>query len=304
MKSAAITALLAACGPTAPPEQPRDITAPTPRKPVTVTCIPSTGAKITNAIGEGKRVRYCLGDTKQCFAIDPDVADVGGFAHVEAVPPPPPAGAYVETTQPKVEVCGSVDCTTLTDKVLGNAAQIRAATTADGMFAAFLFAATTTKAYVEVWDVTTTKKLATIRPPKGQACGDVAMLGEVVLLRCGAQASLFSRQGKKLADAGGKGFELASYVPVEGNLWAFLDERGARIALQDVARGNVLKLIDTSGVFMIGGARQGTNLGESALVRLADGRLVVIAGAPALGSVAAVDPKTGVVELRQAPLCR
>ena len=76
MKSLALIAL-AACGPTAPPEEPRDITAPVPRKPVTVTCIPSTtGAKITNAVAEGKRVRYCLGDTKQCFAIDPDVAGI------------------------------------------------------------------------------------------------------------------------------------------------------------------------------------------------------------------------------------
>lgn len=299
MKSLALIAL-AACAPTAPPAQPRDITAPVPRPPVTVTCIPKTAAKITYAIGEGQRVRYCLGETKQCFAIDPDVAEIGGFAHVEAVPPPPPAGAYVETTQPRVEVCSSAECTSLTTQVLGRAAQIRAATTADGMFAAFLFGATTPKSYVEIWDVTTTKKLSTIR--KG-GCDDVAMLGETVLLRCGAQATLFTRAGKKLADAGGRGFAFATYVPLDGNLWAFLDERGANIAVQDVARGTVVKKIDTSGVFMIGGAQQGAP-GESALVKLGDGRLVVIAGAPALGSVAAVDPKTGILELRQAPLCQ
>jgi hypothetical protein len=291
--------VFAACAPTAPPAEPRDITAPVPRPPVTVTCIPTTSGKITNAAADGTRVRYCLGETTQCFAIDPDVAEIGGFAHVEAVPPPPPPGAYVETTQPRVEVCSSAECTSLTEKVLGNAAQIRAATTSDGLFAAFLFGATTPKSYVEIWDVTTTKKVATIRKP---SCDDVAMLGESVLLRCGTQSALFSRRGKKLADAGGKGFAFAAYVPLEGNQWAFLNDRGSKIAVQDVARGTVVKTIDTSGVFMIGGAQQGAP-GESSLVKLGE-RLVVIAGAPALGSVAAIDPKTGAIELRQAPLCK
>jgi hypothetical protein len=288
-----LVALLAACPPHEPAPPPRDPTMVMPPR-VTVTCMPAGTSKLTNVIAEGTRVRYCIADTDQCFAIDPDVADVKGFVKTDK-PPAAVSGAYVETTQPRIEVCNSADCTSLTDKVLPAAAKLRAATTTDGAFAAVLFGA-----YVEIWDVATTpKKLSTIKRP----CENVAMLGQTVLLRCGAQATLYSLSGKKLADAGGKGFAVSSYVPVDGNLWAFLDERGTRVAVQDVAAGKVVKSIDTSGLFMIGAAQAG-NPGESSLTRLADGRLVVIAGRPAIGSVAAIDPKTGALDLRQAPPCR
>lgn len=302
MKAFGLACVLAACSPRAKSAEPPVAPPVAPRPPVTLACIPAGAARLTNVAADGKRVRYCIADSDHCFTIDPDVAEPTGFARTTGAAPAP-TGAYVETTQPRIEVCTSIDCTSLTAKVLPNAVDIRAATTSDGAFAAFLFGGATRKAYVEIWDVEQAKKVTTIKPSRGRACGDLAMLGGTVLLACGSQGTLFSLAGKQVAEAGGKNFVFGSFVPVDANIWAFLDERGTRIAFQDVIRGNVVKTVETSGVFVIGGGTQG-HPGESALVRLGDGRLVVVASAPALGSVAAVDPKTGVVELRQAPPCR
>lgn len=301
--------VLVACGAssTAIDERP-----PAPQaQPAPLPCISTAaGTRITHAVADGRRVRYCIADTDQCFVIDPDVADIRAFARVEKPPLEPPAGAYVETTQPRIEVCTqAAGCTSLTTEVLPTAAEIRAATTRDGAFAAFLFGGGTANGRVEIWDVPRGKKLATFRFGNGDfQCGDVAMLGGTVLVttsRCGtaeSRGALYSLHGKKLADVGGKDFDLLAHAEVDATTAAFLDERGKRLAIHDLARGKLVAVIDTSAVFLIGGAQEGSP-GESALVRLADGRLAVIAGAPAVGSVATVDPKTRVVGLRQAPVC-
>ena len=93
------------------------------------------------------------------------------------------------------------------------------------------------------------------------------------------------------------------YVHVDGATWAFLEENANQIVLQDVVKGKVWKTIDTSSLFDTGGAKMGTP-GESALVRLSDGRLVVIAGSPATGNVATVDIGTGEVKVVPAPICK
>lgn len=300
MKRLAVLLLaLAACPPREPAVSHPDPSMTPPPAPVVLPCIPAATTKLTDIVADGKRIRYCAG--AECFSISPDVADVSGFAKADK-PVPATDAAYVETTQPRIEVCNSVDCTSLTDKVMPIAKDIRAATTTNGAFAAFLFGGNTAKGYVELWDVQDSKKRATIKLPRA-GCGDVAFLDKTLLLKCGNQATLFSLQGKKLADAGGKAFTFSAYAPLDGNTYAFLDERGTRVALQDIARGTVLKIVDTSGLFLIGGAQQGTP-GESRLVKLGDGRVAVIASPPALGSVATIDPKTGELNLRQAPLCR
>ena len=290
---------LAACPPREPVVSHPDPSMVAP-KPIVLPCIPAGTTKLTDVVADGQRVRYCAGT--ECFSIAPDVADISGFAKADK-PAPATNAAYVETTQPRIEVCNSVDCTSLTEKIMPIANDIRAATTTDGAFVAFLFGGATPKGYVELWDVQGPKKLSTIKLPRGEACESVAFLDKTLLLKCGSQATLWALQGKKLADAGGKAFTFSAYAPVGGNVYAFLDERGTRVALQDITRGTVTKTVDTSGLFLIGGAQQGTP-GESRLVMLGDGRLTVVAGPPALGSVATIDPKTGELELRQAPLCR
>jgi hypothetical protein len=309
MRSVLFALALAACRPpaaTGPIDSP-----PPPPGAIEFACIPpAAGTRVTNAVADGTRIRYCIGDSDQCFVIDPDSTDVRSFARI-AKPAPAPQGAYTETTPPRIEVCNSVDCTSLTNLVLPKVADIRAATSPDGAFAAFLFGGTAANGYVELWDVTTSKKISTVRYARGGfQCGDIAMLGQTLLVKasvCGSPAqvrgALFNVAGKKLADVGGKDFVIGPSAQIDDTTWAFLEDTGRSVAIQDVARGTLKKLVDTSGVFLIGAANQGGS-GESALVQLGDGRLAVIAGSPAVGSVATVDPKTFVVELRQAPLCR
>ena len=71
-------------------------------------------------------------------------------------------------------------------------------------------------------------------------------------------------------------------------------------------RGKVIKTIDTSALWSPDGAKSKSavgNPGESALVRLGNGKVAVIAGSPATGKIGIVDVTTGEVEVVQAPLC-
>ena len=71
-------------------------------------------------------------------------------------------------------------------------------------------------------------------------------------------------------------------------MWAFLEENGNQIAPQDVAKGKIVKAIDVSALFADSGAEKMGNPGESAIVRLGNGKVAVIGGTPANGSVAIV----------------
>ena len=196
--------------------------------------------------------------------------------------------------------------------MIPNASSLRAATNADGTYAVVLLGdAPKGAGYAEVWDVAKTRKSTTFRYATGIfRCGEVAMLDNTIYLsasQCGqpaARASLYTLTGRKIAAVGGKDFGSfgSAFVHVEGTTWAFLEENANQIVLQDVVKGKVLKTIDTTSLF--GSTHMGTP-GESALVRLADGRLAVIAGSPATGSVATIDLGTGKVEkVLPAPMCK
>jgi hypothetical protein len=127
-------------------------------------------------------------------------------------------------------------------------------------------------------------------------------------LQCGqpaARGGLYRLDGRKIANVGGRDFGTygGAVLRVEGSTWAFLEESGSQLVLQDIVSGRVLRRIDTSLLFKSGGATMG-NPGESALVRFADGKLGVIAGVPALGSVATIDVETGELAIVPAPLCK
>lgn len=279
--------------------------------PVELACIPpAAGTKITDAVPEGRRIRYCIGDSDACFTIDPDNPDVRSFARIARTVPVSIA-ARAEATPPKIEICNAADCTSLTSLVLPKLSEMRAASTPDGAFAAFLFAGTTLKGYVEVWDVLQARKVATVRYPvrATEPCADIEMLGDTLMVKTGAcnaaptRGTLFTLAGRRIADAGGKDFTLGSEVQLDGTMWAFLDATATKLVVQEVARGAVGRAVDTSGVFLIGGGKSGS-ASDAAIVKLGDGRLALVVGPPALGSVATIDPANGTVELRQAPVCQ
>ena len=267
---------------------------------------PEDAASIVHASSQGTQLQYCIGET-DCFAVD-----LASNTYRRLIEPPKPAttGARVEAVTPKLDVCSGTTCTSLASKVMPGAATMRAATNADGTFAVVLLGdAPKGAGYAEIWNVAKTKKSATFRYARGDfRCGEVAMLGNTIYLsaaQCGlpaARAGLYTLTGRRIANVGGKEFGSfgSAYVHVEGATWAFLEENATRLVLQDVVKGKIWKTIDTSALFS--DAKMGTP-GESALVRLQDGRLVVIAGSPAVGSLATIDVGTGELTVVPAPIC-
>lgn len=273
---------------------------------------PEEAAVIAHADGDEKRVTYCVGTAvDQCFAMD---LASGKLTNLSDQPkgqsPALDASARVETTNPEFKVCTeATGCKTLTPQVWPGAAPLRAAT--NGTIAAIMLGdAEAGKGYVDIYDVMKTKKLATVKYARGEfKCGDLAMLGETLYVNAtvcsgtSGRAALYSSKGKKIANVGGKpdfGTFGNSYTQIEGPVWAFLEENGNRIALQDVMRGKVIKSIDVGALFA--SSKMG-NPGESAIVRLGNGKVAVMGGTPANGSVAIVDLTTGAVKVVAAPMC-
>jgi hypothetical protein len=117
------------------------------------------------------------------------------------------------------------------------------------------------------------------------------------------RGALYTAKGKKIANVGGKadfGTYGGAYTQLDEKTWAFLEENGNIIAVQDVVKGKVLKTIDVTQLF--DNVKMG-NPGESAIVRLGSGKVAVIGGTPANGSVAIVDATSGEVKVVKAPLC-
>ncbi len=306
---------LAACGTAATPVPvtvtyvAAPIAAPPPR-PACVT--PSDeAAAITRASADLAHVRYCVGtiDT-ECFAL---ALDTGRYTRSEPPRPRSTAGAQVVTTSPELKVCMSGNCTALTPNILPGSAAIRGATNADGTLAVFLLGdAPRGKGYGEIWDVSKTRRAGTFRYARGEfKCGDVAMLDDTIYVsasQCGApaaRATLFSVKGKKVANVGGVDFGTfgGAFAKVDGTIWAFLEENGTQLVLQNVVTGKVVKKIDTSPLFKLHSADMG-NPGESSIVRVSEGQLAVIAGAPATGSVALIDVVTGELRVMPAQVCK
>lgn len=313
-RRALVAVLVAACGggDRHGPVQPIGIT-PEKAPPRPPACIrtPDEAAAITHARADDSYVSFCIGaSVDQCFKLDL------GSGTLEHLSQPPEAqdraltaAAHVETTNPELKVCNEAGCKTLTPQVWPGAAPLHAAT--NGSVAAVLLGdAEAGKGYVDVYDVAKTKKLATFKYAHGDyKCGDVAMLGDVIYVAANVctspsgRASLYTAKGKKIANVGGKpdfGTYGGAFTQLNKTTWAFLEENGNLIAVQDVVKGKVLKSIDVTDLF--GNVKMG-NPGESAIVRLSSGKVAVIGGTPANGSVAIVDPTSGEVKVVKSPLC-
>jgi hypothetical protein len=320
---AALVAIVVGCGGNKPPPAVKPIgigkpveapPKPTEKRPA---CIkpPEETAAIAHADGDEKRLTYCVGTAvDQCFAMD---LATGKLTNLPDQPkgqiPALDASARIETTNPEFKVCTeATGCKTLTPQVWPGAAPLRAAT--NGNIAAIMLGdAEAGKGYVDIYDVMKTKKLATFKYARGEfKCGDLAMLGETLYVNAtvcagtSGRAALYSSKGKKIANVGGKpdfGTFGNSYTQVEGPMWAFLEENGNRIALQDVVKGKVVKSIDVGALFAGAGSAKMGNPGESAIVRLGNGKVAVVGGTPSNGSVAIVDLTTGDVKVVPATMC-
>jgi hypothetical protein len=310
--------VVAACG-SAPRQRP--VPPPPPPPPVIIdgsphaslTCVtpPEDGTPITRATGDSNGVRFCLGTTDdQCFALR-----LEGLV-LDHAPPPPPVASDVPravVTAGKVEICLEGYCRPL--PIPGEVT--RAAVEASGDHAVVLLGDGKTRhGHAEIWEVARGRRVASFAYGHGDyQCGDVAVLGATVYINaavCGvpsARGALYTLAGKPLGDVGGK--EFGTYggeaVELEGALWAFLEESGNRIVVEDVAKAKVTRRLDVSALWRSGdGKGKGPAIGspgESALVRLDAGKLAVIAGSPNLGGLALVDVGGGPPKIVEVPRC-
>lgn len=284
--------------------------------PNAAVCItpPELEATITHASADGERVRFCVGEAADaCFAFDLDTRRLERLAEPPRVAPP---GARIEATSARIDVCRETECTSLTPKVLPGVAALQAATNSDGSVAVILLGdASAGRGHAEVWDVLKKKRIAKFRYARGEfRCGQVAITGDTIYVNAttcrspSARAALYTRKGRRIANVGGRDFGTYgnAHTQVEGTTWAFLEENGNRVAIQDVARGKLLRTVDISALWTPDGQPDPSaigNPGESAIVRLDSGRVAVIAGSPGTGKLAIVDAATGDVEIVTAPVC-
>jgi len=303
---------LAACGGAAAPPASKTRARHSPKGPPAAACITASedDTRITHASVDVTRVRYCIGaDRDRCFAME---LDGGKLERLAAPPDDGAASAHVEVEDPTLEVCALGRCTPLAAKVLPTASGIRGATNEDGSVAVFLLGDMRRGAgYAEIWDVTRSKRTATFRYARGDfRCGKVSILGSTIYVSaatCGqpaARAALYSLKGQKIANVGNRDFGSYgdAYVQLDGAVWAFLEENGNALAVQDIVKGKVLKTIDVAALWKAHDAEMG-NPGESAVVRLSERTVIVIAGAPAAGSVGIVNIDTGEVTVVRATRC-
>ncbi|MEZ4404358.1 MAG: hypothetical protein R3B06_30335 [Kofleriaceae bacterium] len=330
---APLLVLAAACGgsskpaPVTPPA-PVVEARPTPPPPPPVCVPPTDPATISAATSDGTSVQFCTGGDEEvagCFQVG---LDDGQLAKLTEAPAPQQASleapsAEVETTPTEVKVCATIAsgdqaCTTLRPKVArGASSPIRAAVNASGkLMVAMLGDGERGKGYAEVWDVGKKKKLTTIKYGKGDyTCGVGSFVGDSLFISASvcagpdARGALYSVKGKKLADVGSKDFGTYGTVPiqVEAARWAFLEEGGGAVALQDVSTGAVIRTVELVGLWTAGSedgdALAGGNPGESALVRGGPGQLIAVAGSPRAGSVAVVTIDSGEVKVWPARAC-
>jgi hypothetical protein len=336
--------LLAACGgggkkTVVEPEVVVEAPKPKPPPPPPPVCV-IAGAEqslIGMVEADANAVKFCVSDgaeQNQCYGVD---IAAKKYAQLDEQPKGQspvldPDPARLETTAKEVKVCIGEDCKTVKPKVPKKSENpIDAVVNATGTYVAVLMGnAEKGKGTVEVWNVATGKKSGTVKYAKGAyKCGEARMLGNTVFVSasvCGgadARGYLYSLKGKKLADVGGKTFGTYGTVPlqVSDTTWAFLDENGSTIAIQDVATGKLAKTIDigplwagdaTAEAPLEGGEGEEPaeaaappamgNAGESALVRGGEGKLIVVSGGPMPGGVGVVDVESGALETSIAAL--
>jgi hypothetical protein len=351
--AAAAIASAAGCGHPAPPPKPPVVVRKAPPKPPAPPqpCV-KVGAEMS-AVGspaaDDHSARFCVsdGESNACYAVG---LDSGALTREDGPSPAQPTAlgdvhARVDTTAHEVKVCIGEACKSYKPRVPRGAENpLEAVASADGSLSVVLLGdAEQGKGIAEVWDVTKGRRLTRIRYRKGDfKCGHARVLGQTVYISADvcagpdAHAWLFTTRGRRLADVGAKQFGTWGTEPVQvdGTVWAFLEENGATIALQDVKTGKVVKTIDIGTAWVrAGGAAPAAaddaasgdgdkaagdkadkaaaphpappmgNPGESALVRGPAGKLVVVTGGPTPGNLAIVDTGTGEVQVVRARQC-
>ena len=274
---------------------------------------------------EDELVSFCVSDGRgdpQCYSVDLASKKYEKLGR----PPLPqraslaPPVARLQSTAKEVRVCAGEEakgCKVLKPRIKKPENPIEASINTQGTIVAMLTGdAEAGKGIAEVWSVAKKKKTAKIAYAKGEyRCGSAWVLDELVYVSASncmspaAHGALYSAKGKKVADIGGsKDFGTYGAPPVQlgDHRWAFLSETGGVIAIHDTKTGKLEKTIDLLALWSGAGEAAdatGGNPGESALLRGADGKLLVVSGSPHAGNIGVVDLESGNVDVIMSNPC-
>jgi len=297
--------VLGGCPHPAPPPPPVVKAPPTPPpKPPVCVKVGQTMSAVGSPTADDHSARFCVsdGESNACYAVG---LDGGGLTKEDGPSPAQPTAlgdvhARVDTTEHEVKVCVGKKCRSYKPRVPRNVENpLDAVAGADGSLSVVLLGdAEEGKGVAEVWDVKKGRRVARIRYSKGDyKCGHARVLGQTIYISAdvcagpAAHAWLFNTRGRRLADVGGKQFGTWGTEPVQvdGTVWAFLEENGGSIALQDVKTGKVVKTIDIGAAWMPADAAPAATDGEPAAAGADDEK----AGDEKAGYEKAGDEKAG-----------
>jgi hypothetical protein len=260
------------------------------------TCIKGDSYPETVAI-EGGKVGYCLGEDKQraCYATD---LATGKTAAAPARTAPAPKvvlkenGDALSACSPDGKACKALKPRFEVDPGLGLFGRVNDAGTR---------AAAISSSSIEIFDLSTGKRIASFVAGKRYACSDVDFLGEALLVHsvdCGeahvGASWIATDKGKRIADVGGKPVAIAARpAPLADARWIFLAQSGDALWIQDIKTGAVKKRISL-------GPADPESL--PALAANATHAAVVFGGKRA-GTVAVVELATDKVQRFTAPRC-
>ncbi len=293
--------------------------APKPAAAPVCVAMSTTENRIVVANGNVSSAQFCIAspDDALCYGVD---LNTGDYVRLPARPERQlltleAPTAKVNVTEQAVEICmGEAPCKTLKYKI--NKAAPPTAVVIDQ--AGTTVAIATGKNPVELWDVSSNKKLTSIKfAQKKYRCGTPFFVGDVLAISadvCGgppARASLFTKAGKRIAEVGGADFGSFSvpHTQVDGNTWAFLEQGAGKVVLQDVVSGKILSTVSLTAFWTLDDQGMKStepalgHLGESELVRGGPGKLIVVGGSPSPGSVAVIDLDNGAVKVTRPSMC-
>lgn len=283
----------------------------------------------------GGYASFCLSEDQGCWEVDlasgeyirgPNRQGPDALYSGPRVQPLTPPMLTVRATADEVQVCGlgEEDCFSVRPDRSGEAQQppsqpIDAHVDATGALLAMTWGDEPDEVRrVETWSLKRRKRIkrfAITKKGKDPPCGTAIPLGPKrlyvetnICAGPAGQAEIRTIRGRRVKKVGGrKAIGTFATVPIqiEGNLWAFVDEQGTSVVVQDVRKGRVKHRIDLGPV--VPKSPDGlpmTDPGHNLHARGPDQTVVILMPGPIAGDVVVVDPLEGkIVKHLRPPVC-